>query len=489
MNNLEIIGHKQTELVTTWMRERMKDAIVLAANPSMVNSVDLKRGDEDFNKTLTYLETVVAEYGYKGAFVSDVNGKVVIATVEDNLGRDVSKTDYFTNAIRGKTYATSIVPSQVPLLNEFEEKEIGLPTMFVSTPLLEEGKIIGVVSLRIHVSTLSNLLQSYKFGKTGETFLVNSEGYMLTESRFTEQLLKLGLIKTRSALELRLAEPGKEHLTYGVQQCISGKDGFDEKGYTDYSGIEVLGVWSWSPEFNWGVVTEIDRGEAYGAAYNLKYIVMALLLAIAFPIVVVAYFVGKRFSAPIVNLTEITEKMAAGDLTQRADVTSREDEIGVLAKSFNTMAENLSEKKKEIEESESRYRELFDSLKAGIYQCEPGVFGVFTWVNQACADMFGYQSPEEMIGTTVRDIYVDTDDRDRLIKKLEKDNVWKDFESLCKKKNGETFNTERTSNLIRDAEGKAVRIVGVIRDISDKKPGGGSGTKKPKQEQNDQDKG
>ncbi len=486
MNNLEIIGHKQTELVTTWMRERMKDAIVVASNPYMTNSINLKRGDTDFEKTLGHLETVVAEYGYKGAFVSDASGKVTISTVEDTIGRDVSKTDYFKNAMQGKTYATSIVPSDVPLLNEFEEKETGLPTMFVSTPLKDGDKIIGVVSLRIHVGTLSNLLQSYKFGKTGETFLVNSEGYMLTESRFTDQLKKLGLIKIRSALELRLIEPGEESLTYGVQQCISGTNGFDAKGYTDYSGIEVLGVWSWLPEFNWGVVTEIDRGEAYGAAYNLKYIVTALLLAIAFPIVIVAYFVGKKFSAPIIHLTEKTEKMAAGDLTQRANITSREDEIGVLAKSFNTMAENLDKKKKEIEESESQYRELFDSLKAGIYQCEPGVFGVFTWCNQAFAEMFGYATPEEVIGTTVKDIYVDPEDRDKLIEKLEKDQVWKDFQSLCKKKNGEKFNTERTSNLVRDAEGKAVRIVGVIREIGESRPAGGA-SRKPKQEQNDQD--
>lgn len=484
MNNLEIIGHKQTELVTTWMRERMKDAIVVASNPFIAKSINLKRDDEDFKKTLRHLETVIIEYGYKGAFVADVNGKVIVATVSDNIGRDISKTDYFKSAIQGNTYATSIVPSQIPLLNEFEVKEIGLPTMFVSTPLRDEERIIGVVSLRIHVSTLSNLLQSYKFGKTGETFLVNKDGYMLTESRFTDQLQKLGLIKTRSALELRLTELGEENLTYGVQQCISGKSGFDAKGYKDYAGIEVLGVWNWSPEFNWGVVTEIDRGEAYGAAYNLKYIVTALLLAIAFPIVVVAYFVGKKFSAPIIQLTEITEKMAAGDLTQRANITSREDEIGVLAKSFNTMAENISKKNKEVEESESRYRELFDSLKAGIYQCEPGVFGVFTWVNQACAEMFGYSSPAEMIGTTVKDIYVNSGDRDTLIKKLEKEHVWKDFESLCKKKNGEHFYTERTSNLVRDAEGKPIRIDGVIRDISDKKSAGG-GSKRAKQEQGD----
>jgi hypothetical protein len=38
--------------------------------------------------------------------------------------------------------------------------------------------------------------------------------------------------------------------------------------------------------------------------------------------------------------------------------------------------------------------------------------------------MFGYESPEEMIGTKVKDIYVDQDDRKRLVEKLEKNGEW-----------------------------------------------------------------
>lgn len=71
---------------------------------------------------------------------------------------------------------------------------------------------------------------------------------------------------------------------------------------------------------------------------------------------------------------------------------------------FNTMAETLDKKMKETAESESKRRELFDSLRAGIYQCEPGVEGRFTWVNHAVAEIFGYSSPEDMIGTKVKDI-------------------------------------------------------------------------------------
>lgn len=43
MDNLEVIGHKQAELVSTWMRERMKDVLVIAANPFMSKSANITK--------------------------------------------------------------------------------------------------------------------------------------------------------------------------------------------------------------------------------------------------------------------------------------------------------------------------------------------------------------------------------------------------------------------------------------------------------------
>jgi PAS domain S-box-containing protein len=74
-----------------------------------------------------------------------------------------------------------------------------------------------------------------------------------------------------------------------------------------------------------------------------------------------------------------------------------------------------------------------------------------------------------MIGTKVRDIYVNQDDRKRLVKKLETEGVWRNFASFCKKKNGEHFYTERTSTMVKNEAGKPVRIEGIIRDITERK--------------------
>jgi len=469
IRNLDGIGHKQTELVTTWVHERIKNARVIANNPLMVKCAKITKEDKDYPDIVQYLEVVKDEYGYKGVLVGNDKGLVTVATAEEGVGNDISQMDYFKQAMQGNTFVSSVIPSEIPLTNELGEKELGLPTMFVSTPLKDrDGVVVGVVAIRVDVKTLNDLMLSLKLGKTGETYLVNKDGYMITESRFVAHLREMGLVKKRCALELKLVNPETGELTSGIKQCVAGINGFDAKGYKDYSGLTVLGVWRWLPEFNWGVIAEIDRDEGYGAAYNLNYIVSSVLLVIAFPIVIVAYFIGRKTSIPIIKLTEVTKKMASGDLTQRVDI-KREDEIGELANSFNAMAKSLDEKTKQVVESEKRYRDLFNSIKEGVYQSEPGVEGVFTFINKAGAEILGYSTPEEVIGTKVKNIYVDPEDRRRLCEKLEKDAVWREFVSLCKRKSGESFYAERTSNLLRDEKGSPVAIYGVFRDISERK--------------------
>jgi signal transduction histidine kinase len=68
-------------------------------------------------------------------------------------------------------------------------------------------------------------------------------------------------------------------------------------------------------------------------------IVLGLLLAfqVADPIV-----------KPIQRLTEVTKKLAGGDLSQRATVGSK-DEVGTLAKAFNQMARDLAQSKEELD--------------------------------------------------------------------------------------------------------------------------------------------
>ncbi len=82
--HLNSIGSKQSMLVSNWMGERMKDVLVLSDNPYMINSVNITRKDKEYSETVRYLELIVVEYGYMGAFVCNDKGVVTVATLKEN---------------------------------------------------------------------------------------------------------------------------------------------------------------------------------------------------------------------------------------------------------------------------------------------------------------------------------------------------------------------------------------------------------------------
>ncbi|MBC8549334.1 MAG: PAS domain S-box protein, partial [Candidatus Brocadiales bacterium] len=85
MDNLETVGNKQSDIVSSWMTERKTDVIVVANNPFVANSLK-SAGEGGDSEAIEYLELVVSEYGYKGAFVSNAEGIVTLATSEENVG-------------------------------------------------------------------------------------------------------------------------------------------------------------------------------------------------------------------------------------------------------------------------------------------------------------------------------------------------------------------------------------------------------------------
>lgn len=89
---------------------------------------------------------------------------------------------------------------------------------------------------------------------------------------------------------------------------------------------------------------ELSEGPAYGRdileAVTRGWAIaggIAVLLAAG-----VGFAISRRISTPLHELTSVTTRMAAGDLSARAN-RSREDELGLLARSFNEMADRVEE--------------------------------------------------------------------------------------------------------------------------------------------------
>jgi signal transduction histidine kinase len=74
---------------------------------------------------------------------------------------------------------------------------------------------------------------------------------------------------------------------------------------------------------------------------------IVILSLLAFAVGAGAALVSHRFLSPIATLTDGVKAVAAGDLSRKVDVRSR-DELGILAREFNAMASSLERQQAEL---------------------------------------------------------------------------------------------------------------------------------------------
>jgi hypothetical protein len=166
----------------------------------------------------------------------------------------------------------------------------GVPTMFAAAPVRSaDGKVLAVLCLRITPEKdFSRILATARSGESGETYAFSRTGLLLSESRFDEDLKRVGLIpdtsEARSILTLELRDPlvelsrGKpspmrragQPLTRAGTAAVGGKDGVDVDGYRDYTGVPTVGAWRWLDDLDVGLITEMDLAEAFAPLRVLR---------------------------------------------------------------------------------------------------------------------------------------------------------------------------------------------------------------------------
>ncbi|MDP3702142.1 MAG: EAL domain-containing protein [Hylemonella sp.] len=104
---------------------------------------------------------------------------------------------------------------------------------------------------------------------------------------------------------------------------------------------------------------------------------------------VLAYFLTRHLS----RLTEASARAVAGDFTFRLPV-SADDEVGVLTRSFNRMAEAVQARIDDLSASEARFHAIADYTYA--WESWFDAQGRLIWINPSVARITGY-TPEECL--------------------------------------------------------------------------------------------
>jgi phosphoserine phosphatase RsbU/P len=125
---------------------------------------------------------------------------------------------------------------------------------------------------------------------------------------------------------------------------------------------------------------------------------------------VIAIFCAKTISRPIVDLTEMTRRIAGGDFTQRIAISAR-NEIGTLAASFNEMARRLNESIEHLKETTAAKERIERELQIAHeiqMSMVPKIFPPFP--DRSEFDIFAALVPAKEVGGDLYDFFFIDDD-------------------------------------------------------------------------------
>ncbi len=118
-----------------------------------------------------------------------------------------------------------------------------------------------------------------------------------------------------------------------------------------------------------------------------------------------------------------------------------------------------------LRESEAKYRSIFESIQDIFYQTE--LRGTIVELSPS-VERYGY-SREQLIGTSVLDIYADADERIAFVKALSERGEVSDYEIQLRRGDGGIMPSSVSAQVRRDASGAVIGFEGTIRDISERK--------------------
>ena len=268
-------------------------------------------------------------------------------------------------------------------------------------PIKVNNKIIGMLKSNVNIiGLLVKVVNNYIENNSGKLKIVRSGGLIvaapnmtpLSESLRNDQLQYLDrkiskAVHDEAGEKCSLLSQSPVAITMGTRTYgFGGAAG----SYSDHSKGNV--------GEGWHVVVSLDKEEALVFAQQTSELIVFLGVIFTLLIAVVAMFLGKMITQPLVKLTNAIKNIGRGDFDITADVVSH-DEIGLLASSFNKMAINLKETmvsrdalREETEERKGLNDLLLESVDDGIFGVDR--YGMATFINPAATKMLGYSVAE-----------------------------------------------------------------------------------------------
>ncbi|MDP8213443.1 MAG: PAS domain S-box protein [Candidatus Zapsychrus exili] len=226
------------------------------------------------------------------------------------------------------------------------------------------------------------------------------------------------------------------------------------EGYKYYDGL------------GWIVIMEYDAKKLFFSVEKFKKDLLLVSFFAALFVIALGLIVANSIADPLNKLTDMVKAVDRGEIGVKVDINTK-DEMADLAKLFNEMVANLSEKTVSKEYLDNIIKSMVDSLVV------INVEGKIIDANKSLVNLLGYDK-KDLIGCDIKDLFSLEDAQTVSLTggwlgRLIEEGVLKGCELNYKTKNNKEIPIVLSGSVVNSKEGQTLSIVCVAHDITNRK--------------------
>ncbi|WP_420365053.1 adenylate/guanylate cyclase domain-containing protein [Curtobacterium sp. L3-7] len=310
-----------------------------------------------------YFRQVVDAQGYEDVALLDTDGDVVYSAYAGaDLGTNLEDGPYRdSNLATGYKEALQLTSSDDIVVTDFARyvPSLNVPTLWVMSPVAEDGKVLGVLAVQVPVDLITQVMTGNQdwardgLGDTGESYLVGDDHLMRSYPRqliehpkqYERDVVSAGTAPATAKREVQVKGSVllQQVNTTPVSRALQGKTGTVIAD--DYRGKETLAAYAplEVDGLRWVVVAQMDTSEAFAPINELTRNIGLALVGIIVLVSLLSLLLAQVFVRPIRRLQTAVNRVSAGEIG--VEVRAKQgDEIGDLGLAFNDMSRSLKVK-------------------------------------------------------------------------------------------------------------------------------------------------